>query len=131
MRGEDEMGIFDGLLGNSRELNAEDVEQDMDRLLTMGEQVEKAYRITRDLIIFTNKRLILVDKEGMTAKKIEYLSIPYKNITRFSIEAEGHFDLDAELLIWILGEEAPIQKQFGRSVDIYELQSVLAYYVLK
>ncbi len=78
MRGEDEMGIFDGLLGNSRELNAEDVEQDMDRLLTMGEQVEKAYRITRDLIIFTNKRLILVDKEGMTAKKIEYLSIPYK-----------------------------------------------------
>lgn len=69
MRGEDEMGIFDGLLGNSRELNAEDVEQDMDRLLTMGEQVEKAYRITRDLIIFTNKRLILVDKEGMTAKK--------------------------------------------------------------
>ncbi len=70
MRGEDEMGIFDGLLGNSRELNAEDVEQDMDRLLTMGEQVEKAYRITRDLIIFTNKRLILVDKEGMTAKKL-------------------------------------------------------------
>jgi len=124
------MGIFDGLLGNARELCAEDVEQDIDRLLTMGEQVEKAYRLVRDLIIFTNKRLILVDKQGLTAKEIEYHSIPYKSITHFSIEAAGHFDLDAELLIWILGEEAPIQKKFSRSVDIYELQSVLAYYVL-
>lgn len=125
------MGIFDALLGNARELCAEDIEQEMDRLLTMGEQVEKAYKLMRDLIIFTNKRMILIDKQGMTAKKVEYHSIPYRSITRFSIEVAGHFDLDAELLIWVTGEEAPIQKQFSRGVDIYQLQSVLAYYVLR
>lgn len=125
------MGIFDALLGNARELCAEDIEQEMDRLLTMGEQVEKAYKLMRDLIIFTNKRMILIDKKGMTAKKVEYHSIPYRSITRFSIEAAGHFDLDAELLIWVTGEETPIQKQFSRGVDIYQLQSVLAYYVLR
>lgn len=125
------MGLFDGLLGNARELCAEDIEQDMDRLLTMGEQVEKAYRLMRDLIIFTNKRLILVDKQGVTAKKVEYHTIPYRSITHFSVEAAGNFDLDAELIIWITGEEVPIQKQFSKAIDIYELQSVLAYYVLR
>lgn len=125
------MGIFDGLLGNAWELCAEDIEKDMGRLLAMGEEVEKAYKLIRDLIIFTNRRLILVDKQGLTSKKIEYHSIPYRSITHFSIETAGHFDLDAELNIWISGEEMPIQKQFSKNLDIYELQSVLAYYVLR
>lgn len=125
------MGIFDGLLGNAWELCAEDVEHEMERLLAMGEQVEKAYKLIRDLIIFTDKRLILIDKQGMTAKKTEYYSIPYRSITHFSIETAGHFDLDAELNIWISGKDMPIQKQFSKRLDIYQLQSVLAYYVLK
>lgn len=125
------MGIFDGLMGNAWELCAEDVEREMKRLLASGEQVEKAYKLIRDLIIFTDKRLILVDKQGMTAKKVEYHSIPYRSITHFSIETAGNFDLDAELNIWISGEEMPIQKQFSKSLDIYELQRVLAAYVLK
>jgi len=53
------------------------------------------------LFIFTNKRLILVDKQGITGKKIEYFSVVYKSISRFSIETAGNFDLDAELKIWI------------------------------
>ena len=83
------------------------------------------------MFIFTNKRLILVDKQGVTGKKIEYHSIPYKNITHFSIETAGNFDLDAELKIWISGSQVPIEKQFNKSLNIYELQSVLAEYVLK
>ncbi len=83
------------------------------------------------MFIFTNKRLILVDKQGMTARKIEYHSIPYKAITHFSIETAGNFDLDAELKIWISGTQLPIEKQFNKSLNIYELQSVLANYVLK
>ncbi len=125
------MGLFDGLLGNASELDTESVEREMKRLLTDGEEVEKAYKLIRDLIIFTNKRLLLVDKQGMTAKKVEYHSIPYRNITHFSIETAGNFDLDAELKVWISGTQLPIQKQFNKSLDIYELQSVLATYVLK
>lgn len=125
------MGLFDGLLGNASELDTEDVEREMKRLLTDEEEVEKAYKLIRDLIIFTNKRLLLVDKQGMTAKKVEYHSIPYRSITHFSIETAGNFDLDAELKVWISGTELPIQKKFNKSLDIYELQSVLASYVLK
>lgn len=77
------------------------------------------------------RRLILIDKQGMTGKKIEYHSIPYKSITHFSIETAGHLDLDAELKIWISGTPGPIEKQFNKSLNIYALQSVLASYILK
>ncbi|WP_315115186.1 PH domain-containing protein [uncultured Clostridium sp.] len=124
------MGIFDGLMGNASEVTIENVEKEYSRILSPSERVEKAYRLIRDMFIFTNKRLIIVDKQGVTGKKTEYHSIPYRAITHFSIETAGHFDLDAELKIWISGTQMPIEKQFNRSLNIYELQSVLAEYVL-
>ncbi|SHJ32455.1 PH domain-containing protein [Clostridium amylolyticum] len=124
------MGLFDGLMGNASEVKIEEVEKAFANVLTSTETVEKAYKLVRDMFIFTNKRLILVDKQGVTGKKIEYHSIPYKNITHFSIETAGNFDLDAELKIWISGTQMPIEKQFNKSLNIYELQSVLAEYVL-
>ncbi|WML47101.1 PH domain-containing protein [Neobacillus sp. PS3-34] len=125
------MGIFDGLMGNASEISVVDIQRDFDKILAQNERIEKAYKLIRDLFIFTNKRLVLVDKQGLTGKKVEYHSIPYKSITHFSIETAGNFDLDAELKIWISGNALPLQKQFNKSLNIYELQSVLAEYVLK
>ncbi|WP_251859750.1 PH domain-containing protein [Clostridium sp. Marseille-Q2269] len=125
------MGLFNGLMGNASEVNVADIEKDYEDILADNEKVERAYKLIRDMFIFTNKRLVLVDKQGMTGKKIEYHSIPYKSITHFSIETAGNFDLDAELKIWISGTQLPIEKQFNSSLNIYELQSVLANYVLK
>lgn len=125
------MGLFDGIMGNASEVNTDQVQKDFANILTSSENVEKAYKLIRDMFIFTDKKLILVDKQGVTGKKTEYHSIPYKNITHFSIETSGNFDLDAELKIWISGTQLPIEKQFNKSLNIYELQSVLAHYVLK
>lgn len=125
------MGLLDGMMGNASEVKISDVQKEYSHILAEGEQIEKAYKLIRDMFIFTNKRLILVDKQGMTGKKTEYHSIPYKNITHFSVETAGHFDLDAELKIWISGTPGPIEKQFNKSLNIYELQSVLAAYVLR
>ncbi|MBS4804638.1 MAG: PH domain-containing protein [Clostridium sp.] len=125
------MGIFNGVMGNASEVNLESLRKDYGKILSPGESIEKGYKLVRDLFLFTNKRLILVDKQGVTGKKTEYHSIPYKSITHFSIETSGHFDLDAELKIWISGTALPIEKQFNSSLNIYELQSVLAEYCLK
>lgn len=125
------MGILDGLMGNASEVNISEIQAEYANVLAENENIEKAYRLIRDMFIFTNKRLILIDKQGVTGKKTEYHSIPYKNITHFSIETAGHFDLDAELKIWISGTALPVQKQFNKSLNIYALQSVLASYVLK
>ena len=81
--------------------------------------------------MFTDKRFVLVNKQGMTGSKVEYHSIPYKSISHFSIETGGTFDLDAELKIWISSNPVPLQKTFNKRLSIYEVQSVLASYVLK
>ncbi len=125
------MGFFDGLLGNASEVRIEDIKAEYTNILAQGERIEKAYKLLRDMFIFTDKRLILVDKQGLTGKKMECHSVPYRSITHFSIETAGNFDLDAELKIWISGQAVPIVKQFNKSLNIYELQSVLAQYVLR
>lgn len=124
------MGLLDGFLGNASEIDVAKVQDDFVEVLASNERIEKAYQLIRDLFVFTDKRLILVDKQGLTGKKVEYHSLPYKNITHFSVETAGHLDLDAELKIWISGSPMPIQKQFNRNLNIYEVQSVLAGYVL-
>lgn len=125
------MGIFNSLMGNASEVNIENLKKEYENILAPSERIEKAYKLIRDLFIFTNKRLILVDKQGVTGKKTEYHSIPYRSITHFSIETAGHFDLDAELKIWISGTALPIEKQFNSSLNVYELQRVLAEYCLR
>ncbi|MDC0765073.1 PH domain-containing protein [Brevibacillus sp. HB1.2] len=124
------MGLLDGLMGNASEVNIADVQKEYAQILANNESIEKAYKLIRDMFIFTNKRLILVDKQGITGRKIEYHSIPYKSISHFSIETAGNFDLDAELKIWVSGSAVPIQKQFNKNLNIYQIQSVLAEYIL-
>jgi hypothetical protein len=125
------MGLLDGMLGNASKINPEKIQEEFGQILAAGERVEHAYQLIRDFFVFTDKRLVLVDKQGLTGNKVEYHSIPYKSITHFSIETAGHFDLEAELRIWISGMATPVQKQFNKKLSIYEVQSVLATYVLK
>jgi hypothetical protein len=125
------MGLLDALLGNASEIDVSKLETEFARVLASGERIEKAYRVIRDLFIFTDKRLILVDKQGVTGSKIEYHSLPYRAITHFSIETGGHFDLDAELKVWVSGSSTPFEKKFNKRLSIYEVQAVLASYVLE
>ena len=121
------MGLFSGLLGNAGVVSGEELTKDYAKILADNENIEVGFKLIRDVFIFTDRRLILVDKQGITGKKVEYLSIIYKSISRFSIETSGHFDLDAELKIWISSESQPsITKKFNRKVNIYDLQKVLA-----
>lgn len=126
------MGLFSALLGNAGVVNNEELVRDYGKLLVDGEEIELGFKLVRDTFIFTNKRLALIDKQGLTGSKVEYKSIPYKSISRFSVETAGRFELDAELKIWISSEQQPsIRKQFNKSVNVYDVHKVLATYVLK
>ncbi len=125
------MGLFSSLLGNAGVANPQELNGDYGKLLCNGETIEIGFKLIRDVFIFTNKRLILVDKKGITGSKVEYLSVAYKSIARFSVESSGHFDLDAELKIWVSSELQPsIVKKFDKNVNIYDLQRILAEHVL-
>ncbi|MDH6625234.1 hypothetical protein M2271_003038 [Streptomyces sp. LBL] len=120
-----------GMFGNAHTVDPSQAQQDYARLLGAGEQVQSAYQLVRDVILFTDRRLILVDKQGITGKKVEYHSIPYRSITHFAVETAGTFDLDAELKIWVSGNSVPIEKTFTKGVDIYEVQAILTQFVAR
>jgi len=124
------MGLLSGLMGNASEVEDDDLEEVLSNTLVDGEQVEKAYKVVRDMFIFTNKRLILIDKQGVTGSKIEMLSIGYSKITKFSKESAGHFDLDAELKIWVGSDPTPICKDFKAGDNINEVYKIIATYAL-
>ncbi|GKS54156.1 hypothetical protein IGJ91_000744 [Enterococcus sp. DIV0765f] len=125
------MGLFDGLMGNATQKDTTNITREVQEILIPMEQVELAFKLIRDLIIFTDRRMIIVDKQGMTGKKSEYKSIPYRSISRFSIETSGHFDLDAELKIWISSAELPAESlQFRKDKNIIAVQQALAAAVL-
>lgn len=123
------MGLLDSLMGNASKIDNDKIQGEFSKVLAPGEVVEHAYQLFRDYFVFTNRRLVLVDKQGLTGSKIEYHSVPYKSITHFSVETAGTFDMDAELKIWISGSSVPLQKQFNKQLSIYEVQAVLAAYV--
>lgn len=123
------MGLLDGLMGHASKIEPADVAKEFAPVLATGERVEHAYRLVRDVFVFTDRRLILVDKQGLTGSKMELMSIPYRSVVRFSVETAGHFDLDAELSLWLAGTAEPLKRTFNRSLSIYEVQAVLASYL--
>ena len=125
------MRLLSGLMGNASEVDDSDLEKVLANTLIDGEQVEKAYKVIRDMFIFTNKRLILIDKQGMTGSKMEMVSIAYSKITKFSKESAGHFDLDAELKIWIGSDPTPISKEFKSGDNINEVYRVISQHALQ
>jgi hypothetical protein len=125
------MGFFDGLIGNASNVQPGEVQKEIGSILIDNEQVTASFKLIRDLIVFTDKRLILVDKQGVTGKKVDYHSIPYKSISHYSVETAGHLDLDAELKIWISGAVQPaVSKTFRKDNHIFDVQRILAQMTL-
>jgi len=72
--------MLQGFFGNATEINAKELQKDLEATMVEGETVVKAFKILRDMFIFTDKRLLLIDKQGLTGKKAEYHSIPYQSV---------------------------------------------------
>lgn len=119
------MGLLDGLLGHGSDIAPEAVAQELDGMLVPGETVQVAFRVIRDLMVFTDRRMILVDKQGVTGRKVSYLTVPYRAITSFSIENAGSFDMDSELTIWVSGRPDPISRTLKRGADIRGIQRAI------
>jgi hypothetical protein len=112
--------------GCDTEADIRRIRQECERLLDSDEEVGCVFQLTTDLVLLTEWRLLIVDKQALSGKKIEYISIPYPAIARFSVEAAGSLDLDAELRIWTSTGEDPLRMQFDRSVNVYTFQAKLA-----
>jgi hypothetical protein len=124
------MGLFSGLLGLASDVDVAAVRRDLEPILLPEEEVDLAFSVIRDLFVFTSHRLILVDKQGVTGRKREYVSLPYRSITMFSVENAGTFDTDSELKIWISSQGTPLTKTLSRGTNMTGIQQALAKGVL-
>lgn len=98
-------------------------------LLVQGENLVAAFQGVRDYVVFTDKRLVAVNVQGLTGKKRDYTTLPYSKIQAFSVETAGTFDLDAELEMWFSGL-GKVRLEFKGQVDIRYIGQMLAHYVL-
>lgn len=104
------------------------IPNDVAELLVPGEQPVAAYKTFRDSAIFTTKRMIVRDAQGLTGKKVEVYSLPYSHINMWSSENAGRFDLDAELELWTRAGHIKIKT--GKKVDVRRLDMLIAHSVL-
>lgn len=98
-------------------------------LLIDGETVMSSFRGMRDMVMFTNKRLIVVNVQGITGKKKDFTSLPYSKIQAFSVESAGTFDLDAELELWFSGL-GKVRLEFSSKFDVKSFNRFLGSYIL-
>ncbi|CAG9620217.1 PH domain-containing protein [Sutcliffiella rhizosphaerae] len=104
------------------------VTKEIKEILIDGETAEVAYKTIRDVAVVTNKRIIIADKQGLTGKKVEVYSIPFKSIVMYSSENGGMLDANAELELWT--KAGNFKLNINKKVDIRKLDRLIAQYIL-
>ena len=98
-------------------------------LLVEGEEHIGSYQSIRDGVVFTNKRIIAINIQGITGKKKDFTSLPYSKIQAFSVETAGTIDLDSELELWFSGL-GRVKFEFIGAADVSYICKVISKQVL-
>lgn len=105
------------------------IPDDVQELLVSGEKAIKAYKTIRDSAIFTDRRLIVRDAQGLRGKKVEIYSLPYANINMWSSEnGGGLLDFTAEIELWT--RAGHIKVQLAKKIDVRQFDKLIAECVL-
>ncbi len=119
-----------GFFSRLKQVNNSTFSDMVDTFLIEGETIIGSYQSVRDGVVFTNKRIITINVQGMTGKKKDFTSIPYAHITTFSLETAGVFDLDAELEIY-MSAVGKVKFEFTGTTDIKQICKTISMYALK
>lgn len=98
-------------------------------MLLSDEVVVSTYQSIRDGVVFTNKRIIAINIQGITGKKKDFTSLPYSKVQAYSVETAGHFDLDSELELWFSGL-GKIKLEFMANANVSEICRMISEHVL-
>lgn len=98
-------------------------------LLVEGESIVAAFKALRDSVVFTNKRVISINVQGITGKKVDFTSLPYSKVQAYSVETAGTFDFDSELDLFFSGI-GQVRFELKGKYDILALSRLIASYVL-
>ena len=126
--------IGSGIIGDSntfnlKEINIENVRKEVINFLLKDEDIIQAFETIRDQVIFTTKRIFVINVQGITGKKMAYISYPYSKIQYFGIETAGMLDIDSELII-AFNDGNKLSFDFKKGVDIIEISKTISEFIL-
>ncbi|MBW9205760.1 PH domain-containing protein [Mumia sp. zg.B53] len=104
------------------------IPEDVRPLLVPGEEPVAAFKTFRDSAVFTSKRLIVRDAQGLTGKKVEIYSLPYNTINMWSSENAGRLDWNSEIELWT--RAGHIKVKLSKGADVRRIDSLIAWAVL-
>lgn len=102
---------------------------DIQPMFVNGESIIGSYKSIRDGVVFTNKRIFVINVQGLTGKKVDYSSLPYSKIQAFSVETAGVIDLDSDLELWFSGL-GRVKLEFVSSANVAEICKMISDLVL-
>ena len=116
---------------NLKPIRVDAVKGEVNGLLIGGEEVVMAFQTVRDQLLFTNKRIIAVDVQGITGKRKSFSTMPYSKIQYFSIQTPGFAELipDSELFI-MFSNTFTAKFEFKGGVDIGKIGRMISEYIL-
>lgn len=126
--------IGSGIIGDSntfnlKEINIEKIRKEVMNFLLKDEEIIQAFETIRDQVVFTTKRIFVINVQGITGKKIAYISYPYSKIQYFGIETAGMLDIDSELII-AFNDGNKLSFDFKKGVDIIEISKTISEFIL-
>lgn len=99
-------------------------------MLIQGEGIVSTYKTIRDGVVFTNKRIIAINVQGLTGTKKDFTSLPYSKISAYSVETAGTIDLDSELEMWFSGL-GKVKFEFKSNANVAEICRIISTYALQ
>lgn len=119
----------DSSLLNLKAIDLKDVRSEVMGLLVPNETIVAAFKTVRDQVLFTSKRIFVINVQGVTGKKTSYYSYPYSKIQYFAVETAGVLDIDSELVV-AFSNGAKLQFDFKSNVDIRQISQLISAYIL-
>ena len=115
-----------------KQISLDQVREELPALLIPDEEVVMAFQTVRDQLVFTNKRIIAIDIQGLTGRRKSFSSLPYSKIQFFTIQTPGFLELvpDSELYL-VFSNGFTARFEFHDRVDIGEIGRMISEYVLK
>ena len=126
--------IGNGIVGDSNTFNLKEIKiskvrKEVLEFLLYDEEIIQAFETIRDQVVFTSKRIFVINVQGITGKKTSYISYPYSKVQYFGIETAGLLDIDSELLL-AFNDGTKLTFDFRSNVDIINISKTISSFIL-